>query len=117
MPKTRLERKIRNESFACQLCSLYFVNKLSKEALDFSRTHLLLLSFPFCLLPLDLVSEFRCCFTLCLIILLFVQFGLLSGRYLGKSCPLGWLFFSHFLLSICNIYLFPVLVLREGFAF
>ena len=36
-----------------------------------------------------LVSEFRCCFTLCLFIILLVQFGLLSGNLLGNSCPLG----------------------------
>ena len=31
----------------------------------------------------------RWCFTLCLFIILLVQFGLLSGHLLGKSCPLG----------------------------
>ena len=36
-----------------------------------------------------LVSEFRLCFTLCLFIILLVQFGLLSGHLLGNSCPLG----------------------------
>ena len=36
-----------------------------------------------------LVSDFRCCFTLCLFIILLVQFGLLSGHLLGNSCPLG----------------------------
>ena len=41
-----------------------------------------------------------------------VQFGLLSGhlREIAAIC-------SHFIVSICNIYLFPVLVLRAGFAF
>ena len=28
-------------------------------------------------------------FTLCLFIILLVQFGLLSGHFLGSSCPLG----------------------------
>ena len=46
--------------------------------------------------------------------ILLVQFGLLSGHLLGNSCPLGC---SHCILSICNIYLFPFLVLRAGFAF
>ena len=36
-----------------------------------------------------LVSEFRWCFTLCLFIILLVQFGLLSDHLLGNSCPLG----------------------------
>ena len=36
-----------------------------------------------------LVSDFRRCFTLCLFIILLVQFGLLSGHLLGNSCPLG----------------------------
>ena len=36
-----------------------------------------------------LVSEFRRCFTLCLFIILLVQFGLLSGHLLGNSFPLG----------------------------
>ena len=36
-----------------------------------------------------LVSKFRRCFTLCLFIILLVQFGLLSGHLLGNSCPLG----------------------------
>ena len=36
-----------------------------------------------------LVSEFRWCLTLCLFIILLVQFGLLSGHLLGNSCPLG----------------------------
>ena len=35
------------------------------------------------------MSEFRLCFTLCLFIILLVQFGLLSGHLLGNSCPLG----------------------------
>ena len=36
-----------------------------------------------------LVSEFRRSFTLCLFIIVLVQFGLLSGHLLGNSCPLG----------------------------
>ena len=40
-----------------------------------------------------LVSEFRWCFTLFLfIMLLVVQFGLLSGRLLGDGCLFGWRF-------------------------
>ena len=48
-----------------------------------------------------------------------VQFGLLSDHLLGNSCLLpAWLAIcSHCILSICYIYLFPVLVLRGGFAF
>ena len=63
-----------------------------------------------------LVSEFRRCFTLCLFIILLVQFGLLSGELLGNP-PALLAICSHYILSICNIYLFPVLVLRAGFAF
>ena len=54
-------------------------------------------------------------FHLIFVHLLLVQFGLLSGHLLGKSCPLGWPYVL--ILSICNIYLFPVLVLRAGFGF
>ena len=43
----------------------------------------------------------------------FVQFGLLSGHLLRNSLTIC----SHCILSICNIYLFPVFVLRPGFAF
>ena len=46
-----------------------------------------------------------------------IQFGLLSGNLLGNSCPVRLAICSHCILFICNIYLFPVLVLREGFAF
>ena len=42
-----------------------------------------------CSLLAVLVSEYRRCFTLCLFIILLVQFGLLSGHLLGNSCPLG----------------------------
>ena len=56
-------------------------------------------------------------FPLCLFIILLIQFGLLSGHLLGNSCPLGEQFVLICILSICNIYLFPVLVLRAGFAF
>ena len=35
----------------------------------------------------------------------------------GKKLPAWLAIFSHCILSICNIYLFPVLVLRVGFAF
>ena len=51
-------------------------------------------------------------FTLCLFIIILVQFGLLCGHLLGNGCPLG-----HCILSVCNINLFPVLVLGAGFAF
>ena len=35
----------------------------------------------------------------------------------GKKLPAWLAICSHCILSICNIYLFPVLVLRAGFAF
>ena len=35
----------------------------------------------------------------------------------GKLLPAQLEIFSHCILSICNIYLFPALVLRAGFAF
>ena len=35
----------------------------------------------------------------------------------GKKLPPRLTIFSHCILSICNIYLFPVLVLTAGFAF
>ena len=35
----------------------------------------------------------------------------------GKYLPTWLAICSHCILSICNIYLFPVLVLRAGFAF
>ena len=35
----------------------------------------------------------------------------------GKKLPARLTICSHCLLSICNIYLFPVLVLRAGFGF
>ena len=35
----------------------------------------------------------------------------------GKQLPARLAVCSHCILSICNIYLFPVLVLRAGFAF
>ena len=35
----------------------------------------------------------------------------------GKKLPARLAIYSHCILSICNIYLFPVLVLRAGFAF
>ena len=35
----------------------------------------------------------------------------------GKQVPVRLAICSHCILSICNIYLFPVLVLRAGFAF
>ena len=37
--------------------------------------------------------------------------------HFGKQLPARLAICSHCLLSICNIYLFPVLVLRAGFAF
>ena len=48
------------------------------------------------------------------VIILLVQFGLLSVHLL---VPTRLAICSHCILSICNIYLFPVLVLRAGFAF
>ena len=35
----------------------------------------------------------------------------------GKKLPVRFAICSHCILSICNIYLFPVLVLSAGFAF
>ena len=35
----------------------------------------------------------------------------------GNYLPLGWPYGSHCLLSICDFYLFPILVLRAGFGF
>ena len=35
----------------------------------------------------------------------------------GKKLPARLTICSHCILSICNIYFFPVLVLRAGFAF
>ena len=46
------------------------------------------LSIPLIILAV-LVSELWRCFTLCLFIILLVQFGLLSGHLLGNSYPLG----------------------------
>ena len=47
-----------------------------------------------------LVSEFRWYFKLCLFIILFVRFGLLSDHLLGNSCSLGLRFF---LIVFCLI--------------
>ena len=43
----------------------------------------------------------------------FFRFGLLSGQ----KPPARFAICSHCLLSICNIYLYPVLVIRVGFGF
>ena len=46
-------------------------------------------------------------FTLCLFIILLVQFGLLNGHLLKNSCPLGWQFVLNiFCLFVIFIY-FP----------
>ena len=45
------------------------------------------------------------------------RFGLLSGHVLGNSCPLGWPYVLIVFLSVCDFYLFPILVLRVGFGF
>ena len=42
-------------------------------------------------------------FTLCLFIILLVQFGLLSGHLFGNSCPLGW---SFVLIGFCLFVIF-----------
>ena len=63
-----------------------------------------------------LVSEFRRCFTLCLFIILLVQFGSLSGTFWEIAAD-RLAICSHCILSTYNNYLFPVLVLRAGFAF
>ena len=61
-----------------------------------------------------LVSEFRLCFTLCLFIILLVQFGLLGGRLLGGGCPLGWRFvLVVFGLFVILVY-FPLWFLGGG---
>ena len=50
--------------------------------------------------------------------MLLVQLRLLSCHlFLGKSYPSSFVVCSHCILSICNFYLFPVLVLRDGFGF
>ena len=50
------------------------------------------------------------------VLILLVQFGLLSGPFWEIAArPVSNLFSLY--LSICNIYLFPTLVLRAGFAF
>ena len=46
---------------------------------------------------------------------IFVRFGLLCVANFWERARLA--ICSHCLLSICNIYLFPVLVLRAGFGF
>ena len=40
-----------------------------------------------------------------------------EGPPFGKKLPARLAICSHCILSICNIYLFPALVLRTGFAF
>ena len=60
--------------------------------------------------------RFSVCSTLCLFIILLVQFWLLSGHLLKIAARSVSNMFSG-ILSICNIYLFPVLVLRTGFTF
>ena len=50
--------------------------------------------------------------------LIFVNYTFSSvwvAEFLGNSCPLGWPYVLIVFLSICDIYLFPVLVLRAGF--
>ena len=46
----------------------------------------------------------------------FSSVGLLSGNLFGKQLPARLAICSHCILSICNIYLFPALVFRAGFA-
>ena len=43
--------------------------------------------------------------------------GVAEWSPFGKYLPARLAVCSYFILSICNIYLFPVLVLRAGFAF
>ena len=47
----------------------------------------------------------------------FSSVSLLSGKPSGKYLPGRLAICSHCILSICNIYLFPVLVLRAVSAF
>ena len=54
------------------------------------------------LLPV-VVSEFRLCFILCLLIIRLVRFGLLSAHPLGNSCPLGW---PYILIVFCLFVIF-----------
>ena len=54
--------------------------------------------------------------------LMFVRYtlssvGVAEWSPFGKYLPARLAVCSYFILSICNIYLFPVLVLRAGFAF
>ena len=49
--------------------------------------------------------------------IILVRVRLLSGHLLGNSCSLGWPYVNFCILTICNISLFPVLVLRAGFWF
>ena len=42
-------------------------------------------------------------YTLCLFIILLVQFGLLGGHLLGNGCPLGWQFV---LIIVCLFVIF-----------
>ena len=54
--------------------------------------------------------------------LMFVHYTLSSvwvaeWPYLGKKLPARLAICSHCLLSICNFYLFPILVLSDGFGF
>ena len=58
MRTTGIGRELRNESIACQRCSLNFVDKSLRDVFDFCAAHLLRLSFPFCLLPSDLDLRF-----------------------------------------------------------
>ena len=54
MPKTVMGGELRNESIACQPCSLNLGGMSLREGLNFCAVYLLSLSFPFCLLPSDL---------------------------------------------------------------
>ena len=47
MRKTGIGRELRNESIACRLCSLNFVDMALREELDYCAAHPLRLSFSF----------------------------------------------------------------------
>ena len=47
----------------------------------------------------------------------FSSFWVAEWPPFGKKLPARLAICYHCILSICNIYLFPALVLREGFAF
>ena len=93
-----------------------------------STTYLLVLLFPALFFPLALLSHvsisfhalhFLPLFCLHVLTLIFPSQPVWVAEWppFGKKLPAGLAICSHCILSICNIYLFPALVLRAGFAF